>query len=659
MCGITGFLSEPARPRDALLRTATAMADSLLHRGPDDFGVWADEAAGVALGFRRLSIIDLSEHGHQPMVSASGRYVMVFNGEMYNFPDLRERLIRNGHGPLRGHSDTEVALGIFEEVGFERALEDFNGMFALAVWDRQERRLSIARDRFGEKPLYYGWCGRTFLYGSELKSLRAHPDFNADIDRDSIAEYFRFGYVPCPRSIYRGIRKLPPGCSLTIASAQAGAYPDPRPYWSARAVAEAGLQAPYTGSEDDAVGELDALLRDAVRMRMLADVPLGAFLSGGIDSSTIVSLMQAQNARPVRTFTIGNTEAGYDEARDAKAVAAHLGTDHTELYVTPDEARAVIPRLPALYDEPFADSSQIPTFLVSSLARQHVTVALSGDAGDELFGGYNRYGWGARMWTGLQRLPAPLRRAAGRSLRGVSAASWDRMFQTVTPLVPRAWRVRSPGEKLHKLGAIAAVGKPSALYEILVSTWEDPSAVVLGASAGARAPHAAHADAAFPDPRLWMMYHDTVTYLPDDILAKVDRASMGTSLEARVPLLDPRVYAFAWRLPIEMKIRGGTGKHILRRVLQQYVPAGFFERPKMGFAVPIGSWIRGPMRDWAAALLDPRRLRDEGFLAAAPIESIWKAHAAGSGNWQYHLWVALMFQAWLEERSRGSAHAAA
>jgi len=627
------------------------MADTLRLRGPDDGGAWVDADAGIALGHQRLSIIDLSLEGHQPMHSFCGRYVIAFNGEIYNYQDIRHELEQESQGyaiPWRGHSDTEVALAAISRWGIEAAVRRFVGMFAFALWDRTERVLYLVRDRLGEKPLYYGRMGRSILFGSELKALRAHPDFKGEINRDALALYLRHNCIPAPYSIYRGIYKLPPGTMLAVSDRDAP-FPDPVQYWSVREAAEHGLAEPFTGSTEEAIAALDGLLRDAVGLQMVADVPLGVFLSGGIDSSTVVALMQAQSDRPVKTFTIGFNETGYNEAEHAKAVARHLGTEHTEFYVTPEEAMAVIPRLPALYDEPFADSSQIPTFLVSEMARRSVTVSLSGDGGDELFAGYNRYFWGRSIWKRVGWMPQPLRVAAAVALTAVSPQSWDRVFAAAKSLLPAKLKQSTPGDKIHKLAEVLAVESPEAMYRGLASHWKDPASVVLGSS---------EPPTALTDRRLWsdlpdftqrMMYLDTVTYLPDDILVKVDRASMGVSLEARIPFLDHRVVEFAWRLPLSMKVRDGQGKWLLRQVLYQYVPKELVGRPKTGFDVPIDAWLRGPLRDWAEDLLGERRLSEERFFDPVPIRDKWNEHLSGARNWQYYLWDVLMFQAWLDQ----------
>lgn len=623
------------------------MSASIVSRGPDDCGVWLDAEAGVALAHRRLSILDLSPAGHQPMLSASGQYVIAFNGEIYNHLELRAEVEKIGSTvKWRGHSDTETLLAGFEAWGIEATLKKAVGMFALALWDRSARTLTLARDRLGEKPLYYGWQGDTFLFASELKALKAHPAFQGKIDRDSLALMLRHNYIPAPYSIYQGIRKLLPGTSLHLVPGKREGKPVP--YWSLCEVAERGQAQPFAGNEAEAIATLERLLLESISLQMIADVSLGAFLSGGVDSSTVVALMQAQSSRPVKTFTIGFHEAGYDEAGYARAVAQHLGTEHTELYVTSEQTRAVIPQLPALYDEPFADSSQIPTFLISQLARRHVTVSLSGDAGDELFGGYNRYLWAASIWRKLGRIPVPLRQLAADSVSMLSTQSWNRLYALVSMMLPLRLRVSRLGDKLHKLAEILAASSPEGIYWDLVSHWKHPTHIAIGTIEPPTVLTERSTWPALRDFEQRIMYLDAMSYLPDDILAKVDRAAMGVSLETRVPLLDHRVVEFAWQLPLSMKIRQGQGKWILRQVLYKYVPKELIERPKMGFGVPIDSWLRGPLQEWAEALLDASRLKREGFFNPAPIRQKWREHLSGERNWQYYLWDVLMFQAWLE-----------
>jgi asparagine synthase (glutamine-hydrolysing) len=627
MCGIAGFL-DPRADLDEASATARvrAMADTLRHRGPDDAGTWVDATAGVALGHRRLAIIDVSPTGHQPMVSASGRFVIAFNGEIYNFAELRAEL--GARVPLRGHSDTEVLIEAIAAWGVPGALARARGMFAIALWDRSRRELVLARDRLGEKPLYYGLAddGRTLVFASELKALRRHPGFVPTIDRSAVAQFFRYGYVCGPHAIYTGVRKLPPGSWLALRGG-ADAAAAPTPYWSLRTVAETP---PLALSPRAATDQLEAALSRAVRAQMVADVPLGAFLSGGIDSSTVVALMQAQSARPVRTFTVGFHEAGYDEAPHARAIAAHLGTEHTEVYVSPGEAQDVIPNLATVYDEPFADSSQIPTFLVARVARRHVTVSLSGDGGDELFAGYTRYAFARRVWRILRCVPRPARRVAAGALAAVPS---------------RHPRLRAARELL---------GEPDAdhLYAGMMSTWRRPAEVVIGVREAPGIMPLAPAAFASRDQTERSQYADTLQYLPDDILVKVDRAAMAVSLETRVPLLDPAVVALAWRLPRGLKVRARQGKWILREVLARHVPRRLFERPKMGFGVPVGAWIRGPLRPWAEELLAEDRLRREGYLDPAPIRRLWEAHRSGRVNAQYLIWVALMWEAWLASSTR-------
>jgi asparagine synthase (glutamine-hydrolysing) len=581
------------------------------------------------------------------MTSADGRYVIVFNGEVYNFNQLRTELAGLGHA-FRGHSDTEVMLASICQWGIMEAVQRFNGMFAFGLWDRREQCLSLVRDRLGIKPLYYGWSGNVFLFGSELKALKGHPAFHAGIDRDALALYMRHNCIPAPYSIYTGFRKLLPGTILTLkGNDRPDEYPEPVSYWSARQVVESGAAHPFEGSDQDAIGELDGLLRASIRERMIADVPLGAFLSGGIDSSAVVALMQAQSNRPVQTFTIGFHESGYDEAKNAKEVAQHLGTDHTELYVTSQEAQTVIPLLPSLFDEPFSDSSQIPTFLVSALARRHVTVSLSGDGGDELFGGYNRYSWAQKIARTAGWMPAVFRNIGSAALGRIPPAAWDGLLSN--QLIPPRWRVSEPGEKIRKISEILSARSPEAIYLDLVSHWKNPAAVVNGAAEPSTLVTRREDWALLLDFTAWMMYMDLVSYLPDDILVKLDRASMGVSLESRVPYLDDhRVVEFAWRLPLKMKIHNGQGKWLLRQVLYRYVPEKMVERPKKGFGIPIDAWLKGPLRAWAEALLDGQRLKDEGYFNPAPIRQKWQEHLAGKYNWQYHLWDVLMFQSWLE-----------
>lgn len=635
------------------------MADAIAHRGPDDQGIWLDEDAGIALGHRRLSIIDLSPAGHQPMESADGRYVIVYNGEIYNHVALRAEVEAAGGGPdgngWHGHSDTETLLAAIALWGLDAALRKCVGMFALALWDRRERRLALARDRFGEKPLYYGWTGRgDFLFGSELKALRGHPAFDNDIDRRALRILASRTYIPAPFSIYRRIYKLEPGC---ILSAPADALRTPldeapspdappsgialRRYWSYRDVVRGGLADPIR-DEAEALEALESALAESIRGQSVADVPVGAFLSGGFDSSTVVALYQKYSSQTVRTFSIGFEEAGYDEAPFAKAVARHFGTDHNERYVTAKEAQDVIPLLPAIYDEPFADSSQIPTHLVSRFAREQVTVALSGDGGDELFGGYNRYFAAARAWEQMAALPAPLRAAAGGMLGSLPPGFWNGLAR----IAPGARRPAHFGIKVQK--GLRTMAKARLLEDVfpafLDEWWGEPSPVagVNGTSGVGSLDF--DLDGGAPD-AVRMMYCDAVSYLPDDILCKVDRAAMAVSLETRVPFLDHRVAEVAARIPVGMKIQGGKGKAIVRKLLYQHAPEEMFERPKAGFGIPLGDWLRGPLRPWAEELLGPR-LDDGGYFDAAAVRRRWQQHLAGERDGAAAIWAVLMFQAW-------------
>src|SRR5262245_31599928 len=618
------------------------MAATLTHRGPDDSDTWVDASVGLAFGFRRLAIIDLSPTGRQPMVSADGRYVGVFNGEIYNHVELRKELGGLGR-PFRGSSDTEVILEACAEWGIEAALGKFVGMFAIALWDRRERELTLSRDRLGKKPLYYTSVGRTFLFGSELKALRAYPGFCSEVDRGALALYLQFSCVPSPYSIHIGVRKLAPG---HLAVVRQNREPELRCYWDASRVVRGAMSNRLSISDAEAVESLDSLLKTATRQRMIADVPLGAFLSGGVDSSTVVALMQTQSTNPVKTFSIGIHNQAYNEAEAAKAVAKHLGTDHTELYVTPDEALKVIPDLPDVYDEPFADSSQIPTLLVSRLARRQVTVALSGDGGDELFGGYTRYVWAEQIWRKTRFIPARVRRLAAGSIEHISPQRWDSLYETLESTLPVRWRQTLPGDKLHKLASLLVLDGPDAIYQRLISSWSHPAETVLGDRQPQTPPMSATTGLDISNFTERMMFSDLVSYLANDILVKVDRASMAVSLEVRAPLLDHRVVEWAWRLPLALKRRVGQSKWVLRQVLYRYVPQELVERPKTGFAIPIDAWLRGPLRAWAEELLDERRLCQDGFFRPEPIRHAWQQHLTGHYNNQTRVWPVLMFQAW-------------
>jgi asparagine synthase (glutamine-hydrolysing) len=647
MCGIAGFIGGRFDQGGQGARAVLArMTGAIAYRGPDSAGAWLEAEHKVALGHRRLAILDLSPAGEQPMASRSGRFVTVYNGEIYNHLELRERL----SGPWRGHSDTETLLAAIEAWGVEEALKQCAGMFALALWDREERKLILARDRLGEKPLYYGWQGQgaesAFLFGSELKALARHPAFRREIDRRALSLFTRFNYVPAPHSIYAGIAKLPPGSFLTLRAGEKA--PVVTPYWSAAEVAAAGAAEPLDIGPEEATDALERVLSKAVSQQMISDVPLGAFLSGGVDSSTVVALMQAQSSRPVKSFSIGFEDRAYNEAEHAGAVARHLGTDHTELYVRPEDALAVIPSLPSIYDEPFADASQVPTLLVSRLARRQVTVALSGDGGDELFAGYNRYRLAAQNWRRISKVPRPLRLAAAKGLVALSPEQWNKVAGVLAPVLPASLRLALPGEKVHKAARGLASGSADELYQGLVSSWRDPAAIVIGGSEPATLEPDVLARLGGLGTCERMMALDMLTYLPDDILAKVDRAAMSVSLETRVPLLDHRVVELAWRLPLDVKLRGGESKWVLRQLLYRHVPRALIERPKMGFGIPIDGWLRGPLRGWAEELISERRLAGEGYFRPEPIRAAWDSHQSGRANLQYPLWAILMFQSWLE-----------
>lgn len=661
MCGIAGLIGPGARDPATVRR----MIGTIAHRGPDDGGLWIDPEAEIALGHRRLSIVDLSPSGHQPMASTDGRWMLSFNGEIYNHRDLRAKLDSSQNcGHWRGQSDTETLVECIAKWGLETALQECVGMFALAVWDRHERTLHLARDRFGEKPLYYGWACGNFVFASELKAIRATADFSNSVSRSAVRLLVSRNYIPAPLSIFEGIYKLEPGCTLAalrgVASSPSPVPPEPgveggrisiRHYWSYRGVVEAGLRDPIH-DEREALDKLEEALALAIRGQSVADVPVGAFLSGGIDSSTIVSLYQKYSSTKVRTFSIGFEEAAFNEANFAKEVARHLGTEHNERYVTVREAQSVIPLLPTIYDEPFADSSQIPTYLVSRFAREQVTVALSGDGGDELFGGYTRYHSAAKLWGKMQKLPGPIRSVLGGGLGQLPPSAWA----TIATLLPGASRRPHLGAKVQKgLKAIGAARSLGDVYDSFLDEWSAEGSPVLDGDLPL-ASHGYDLNVGIPAPDVVrMMYCDATNYLPDDILCKVDRAAMSVSLETRVPFLDHRVAAVAARIPANLKIRGSKGKYLLRKLLYREVPESLFERPKAGFAIPVGEWIRGPLREWAESLLDAHKLREQGYFDPVPIRRRWQQHLDRDRDGSEALWSVLMFQAWLSHDNMANA----
>lgn len=648
MCGIAGLLNLKGKFKGFELRNvATRMAGTLIHRGPDDQNVWVDAEAGVAFSHTRLAIIDLSPAGAQPMTSSCGRFVLSYNGEVYNAPELRAELEAVGRR-FRGHSDTETIVEGFAVWGVRQTVERMIGMFAFAAWDRTSRKLTLARDRLGIKPLYWGYADGSLVFASELKAIKAVPGWQAEINRNALAAFLRYSYVPTPMSIYQGINKLRPGTLLEFG--EDGDIKDTA-YWSLADVAARAQASQLDVSDALALETVETLLSDAVRRCMIADVPLGLFLSGGVDSSTVAALMQANSSRPIRTFSIGFREPAYDEAAYAKQVATYIGTEHTELYVTPAEARAIIPKLQEIYDEPFGDSSQIPTCLVSEMTRRHVTVALSGDGGDEVFAGYNRYGQGLALAKMIRALPKPMRQVLAGAITAVSPGIWD----FVSLVVPKQIRPRLAGDKIHKLAGVLPEDTVG-FYRHLITQWPEASSLVEYAAAPDDSLHDNAARERFRDDVSWMQYLDMLTYLPDDILTKVDRASMAVGLEVRVPLLDHRIVEWSWRLPPRLKTRRGTGKWLLREVACRFLPRDLLERPKMGFGVPIDDWLRGPLKEWAGDLLSASNLSAAGPLYTAPIVKKWEEHQAGNRNWQHFLWNVLMFAAWSDAQSRDQVY---
>lgn len=640
MCGIAGFWDVQQRhTTEQLDALVTPMRDALLHRGPDAGANWTDAKTGIAFGHRRLSILDLSEHGQQPMLSHDGRYTIIFNGEIYNHQELKQALHDAGAAPTwRGHSDTEIILAAFSAWGISASLKKFVGMFAIALWDSKQQLLYLIRDRMGEKSLYYGWSNNYLLFGSELKALKAHSAWQADIDPQALNLFMRYNCIPAPFTIYQGIKKLEPGHMLVINKDKNIVD---EVYWDLHTVTQ---KPKFTGSPSEAVDALHDKLALSVRQQMVADVPLGAFLSGGIDSSTVVALMQEQSSKPVKTFTIGFAEQSYNEAESAKAVAKHLGTDHTELYLTPEQTQATIPDMATFYDEPFADASQIPTYMVAKLTKQHVTVSLSGDGGDELFAGYNRYNWVPTIWKKIGMLPQPLRAGVAKFITCLPPEMWDKAFKFLQPVLPGFAKQTNPGDKMHKLARILDAATPEQIYHRLISHWYDAEGLVLQArDFDSQIPGLA-GESLVPA----MMYVDCKRYLPDDILVKVDRAAMAVSLETRIPFLDHRVVEFAWSLPTDYKIRDGKSKWPVRQLLQRYVPNELIERPKMGFGVPIDQWLRGPLKEWAHDLLSNNTLAKHNLLDHKLIEKKWREHLSGVRNWQHQLWDVLMFQTWYE-----------
>lgn len=652
MCGINGYFRRYniTNPKKII----HDMNLAIQHRGPDANHFWMDDEYNLLFGHCRLAIQDLSDAGEQPMHSACGRYVIIFNGEIYNHFSLRKQLANEGLTTnWRGRSDTETLLACFTLWGVRKTLQNLVGMFAIALWDRNQKLLTLARDRLGEKPLYWGWQGESLYFSSEIKALKANPFFKTDIDRNSIPLLLRHNCIPAPYSIYKGIYKLKPGhyVQLSLSNLDQARKAEPISYWSFNNVVEAGLASPFKGNTNQAVASLEEALLTSINDQMLSDVPLGAFLSGGIDSSTIVALMQSQSSNPIRTFTIGFDDEGYNEAKHAKAVAKHLGTEHTELYIEASDALNVIPKLPEIYSEPFSDSSQIPTFLVSELASQHVKVALSGDGGDELFGGYNRYLMAQNIWKKSRKIPKPARKVISNLLLTIPPKKWDDIFNFISPALPQPLRLRTVGDKAHKLASVLDLKNDFEYYRALTSHWKHPNQLVIDGYEPSTLSSDYNAWPITDSFEHTMMAIDAQTYMADDILVKVDRAAMANSLETRVPFLDHRIVELAWKMPLDYKIKNGEGKWLLKQVLFRHVPQQLIERPKMGFGIPLHEWLRSSLKDWAEELLDENVLKNQGYFNPAPIRRMWVEHLSGKYNHQHHLWDILMFQAWLKHNS--------
>ena len=648
MCGIVGYWNKSNNLNVDLLKdNVSNMASTLHHRGPDDTGVWVDPTNGIALGHKRLSIIDISDSGHQPMLSSNGRFIISYNGEVYNYNSLRSILEKRNY-IFKSTSDTEVLLASFQEWGVKESLKKFNGMFSFAVWDRSERLLWLVRDRIGEKPLYYGVQNNTLFFASELKAIRSNSIFKPKIDKNSLALFLKYSYVPAPNSIYQGIKKLLPGNYIIIK--EPSDHYSSKSYWSLYDVVNRGIKNPIPGSEEEVCDELEIRLSKTVQSRMVSDVPLGAFLSGGIDSSTIVALMAANSNLPIKTFTIGFEQKNYNEAIYAKNVAKHLGTDHTELYVTSSEARDIIHKLPYLYDEPFGDSSQIPTYLIASLAKKDVTVALTGDGGDELFAGYNRYIIAKNFWNYSKYIPSIMRRKVGDFAGRISTQKVENFYKKIEPIIPTNMKILMPGEKYQKMiWALKGSNNDYDVYNRIVSIIQYPE---LYLNYNFNKNKSFHLDSYWKDfnnPILSMIYQDLMTYHPDDILQKVDRASMAVSLETRVPFLDHELIEFIMRIPLDMKLKDREGKNILKKVLYRHVPKKLFNRAKQGFTIPLGEWLKDPLKDWAYDLIDPKKIKDGGFFNSESVLSLWNEHIEGKGNWSHQLWNILMFQMWNEK----------